>query len=223
MYRIAERIASFDVDAQKGFTPLCSNELPVEDGHNIVDELNENAKFASVRICSKDAHPSKALWNADENNLPMTEMFGEENVDMFWPKHCVIGTTGFELIDGLPEMCEYDMFVYKGCEPNMHPYGACFHDLPETISTGVIEFLNQKGIDIVIVGGLAFDFCVRTTIEQLINNDFTVIVNMASTRSVSVEDVNTIKKDMMESGVIFVENSEQLNFLMRAMNVIYSW
>jgi len=28
-------IASFDVDVQKGFTPLCSNELPVPDGYII--------------------------------------------------------------------------------------------------------------------------------------------------------------------------------------------
>lgn len=223
MYGIRERIASFDIDAQKGFTPLCPDELPVEDGHNIAEELNENAKFASIRICSKDAHPNRALWNADEEHPPLTECFGEENVDMYWPKHCVAGTKGFELIDGLPNVDEYDMVVFKGCEPNIHPYGACFHDLSEKISTGVIEFLGQKGVDIVIVGGLAFDFCVRTTVNQLLDNNFTVIINMASTRSVSPEDDDAIEKEMMESGVIFVEDSKQLNFLIRAMNVIYSW
>ena len=30
------KIASFDVDAQKGFTPLCPNELPVPEGDTIV-------------------------------------------------------------------------------------------------------------------------------------------------------------------------------------------
>ena len=58
-------IASIDIDAQKGFTPLCPNELPVPEGHLIVDELNSNAKLANYRIASRDAHPSIADWNAD--------------------------------------------------------------------------------------------------------------------------------------------------------------
>ena len=33
-------IVSIDVDAQKTFTPLCPDELPVNEGHLIVEELN---------------------------------------------------------------------------------------------------------------------------------------------------------------------------------------
>ena len=44
------RIASFDVDAQKGFTPLCPNDLPVDGGHEIVDSLNEQAEIYEVII-----------------------------------------------------------------------------------------------------------------------------------------------------------------------------
>ncbi len=34
------KTAAFDVDAQKGFTPLCPDELPVVGGHLIGAELN---------------------------------------------------------------------------------------------------------------------------------------------------------------------------------------
>ena len=40
------KIASFDVDAQKGFTPLCPNELPVPEGDAIVPALNQLAARA---------------------------------------------------------------------------------------------------------------------------------------------------------------------------------
>lgn len=220
---IKERIASFDVDPQKGFTPLCPNELPVENGYKIVHALNFNADFAFLRVLSKDSHPDEAIWNADDEHPPLSEVFGYPDVDVYWPKHCVVGTYGNELIDGLPDVSEYDMVVMKGCEPDMHPYGACYHDLDEHVSTGVTEFLESKCIDIVIVGGLAFDFCVKTTIDQLANTGFTVIVNMEATEAVSKEDVPSVKKDLEEKGVIVVDNCEELKRLIRALNVVYSW
>lgn len=220
---IKERIASFDVDAQKGFTPLCPNELPVENGYKIVDALNFNADMASVRVCSKDSHPDEAVWNADDEHPPLSEIEGFPNADIRWPKHCVVGTYGNELLTGLPDVSDYDMLVMKGCEPTMHPYGACYHDLEEHISTGVIEFLESKCIDIVIVGGLAFDFCVKTTIDQLVNAGFTVIVNMEATEAVSKEDVSSVKSDLEEKGVIVVDTCEELEKLIRALNIVYSW
>ncbi|PLX80821.1 MAG: nicotinamidase, partial [Desulfuromonas sp.] len=49
-----EVTASFDVDPQRGFTPLCPNELPVAGGDEIADELNRQATFARYRLVSKD-------------------------------------------------------------------------------------------------------------------------------------------------------------------------
>ncbi len=51
-------IASLDIDAQKGFTPLCPNELPVAGGDTIVAALNAQAALATLRAGSKDAHPA---------------------------------------------------------------------------------------------------------------------------------------------------------------------
>ncbi len=41
------KIASFDVDAQKGFTPLCPDELPVPGGDAIGAALNQLASRAA--------------------------------------------------------------------------------------------------------------------------------------------------------------------------------
>ncbi|MDU2872339.1 MAG: nicotinamidase, partial [Pseudomonas aeruginosa] len=48
------KIASFDVDAQKGFTPLCPDELPVPGGDAIGAALNQLASRAALRLGSKD-------------------------------------------------------------------------------------------------------------------------------------------------------------------------
>ena len=57
--------ASFDVDAQCGFSPLCPNELPVPNGDQIVEALNGNSEYATYRLGSKDLHPSNAIWHTD--------------------------------------------------------------------------------------------------------------------------------------------------------------
>ena len=54
-----EITASFEVDPQRGFTPLCPEELPVEDGHQIADELNAQSRFTKYRIVSKDCIPQR--------------------------------------------------------------------------------------------------------------------------------------------------------------------
>ena len=198
------RIASFDVDAQKGFTPLCPDELPVPEGDQIVDALNEQASIADVRIGSKDAHPIGALWEATEDK-PVFSIVGHDNVDIRWPRHCVVGTKGFELLDGLPAVEEYDFFVYKGLEKNLHPYSAVYHDLQLELSTGVIEYLKDQKIDTVIVGGLAYSFCVKQTAVDLVKAGFKVIVNKQATRDIPGYEEET-EKEFQKYGVIISNN-----------------
>ncbi|MDN5865315.1 MAG: isochorismatase family protein [Gammaproteobacteria bacterium] len=181
-----ERIASFDVDLQKGFTPLCPDELPVPEGDRIEGELNALARHAALRVGSKDAHPANASWVADDNHPPLSPIEGD-NMDLRWPVRAVPGTRGFELLDGLPHPSRYDFFVWKGVEPDMHPYNACFHDFARRLSTGLVEFLRAHGIEAVIVGGLATDYCVKSNVLELRRAGFRVIVNEAAERGVALD------------------------------------
>ena len=183
MYQLPEQstVASFDVDAQKTFTPLCPQELPVPGGTDIVVELNAQAHFASLRLASKDSHSARALWVADAVPPPLS-VLAAPHMDCYWPVHAVPGTLGFESLPGLPAIVDYDYVVWKGIELDMHPYGACYHDLTERLSTGVVEFLKVRGIHCVIVGGLATEYCVKTTALQLRRAGFDVVVNLAAFR-----------------------------------------
>ncbi|MCL6271493.1 isochorismatase family protein [Sansalvadorimonas sp. 2012CJ34-2] len=205
-----DRVAAFDVDAQNCFTELCPAELPVPDGVHIVSELNRQADIVSLRLGSKDAHPANAIWEADDDRPALTPVEGHKNVDLHWPRHGVPGTFGFELLEGLPEVSEYDYFVWKGVEPDIHPYGACFHDLACRRSTGAIEFLRDRGIDVVVVGGLALDYCVKVTALQLAEAGFRVIVNQGATRGLAPESSAEALRAMAAAGVELVESANDL-------------
>lgn len=205
------RVASFDVDAQNTFTPACPDELPVPDGNAIVGELNRQAWFASVRVGSKDAHSPSAVWVASESQPQFSPVENHANADIRWKLHAVPGSEGFKSIAGLPSVTAYDYFVWKGIEPDMHPYGACFHDFAECLSTGVIEFLRARGIETVIVGGLATDYCVKTTALQLVRAGFDVVVNLAACRGIAAETVLAAITEMQGAGVRFAASTEELS------------
>ncbi len=205
-----DRTASFDVDCQNTFTPLCPNELPVAGGAEIVAELNAQAAFAAWRIGSKDAHPRNARWIADAEHPPLSPIAGA-NMDLRWPVHAVPGTRGFESIAGLPAVTGYDFFVWEGIEPDMHPYGACYHDFAHRLSTGVIEFLHVQGVEAVIVGGLATDYCVKHTALELCEAGFRVILNRAATRGIAPDTVAAAFAEMAAAGIEFIESTAELS------------
>ena len=203
--------ASFDVDPQCGFTPICPAELPVVEGDLIVNELNQQAEFSKYRIVSKDCHPAQAPWVAESQEQIMQPVEGNyPNLDIKWPPHCVVGTLGNSLIPGLPDESQYDIVIEKGMDPLKHPYGACYHDLLEQEETGIIEWLKQRNIETVVVGGLATDFCVKTTVLQLSQAGFNIIVNLAGCRGVAPESTTTACQEMLELGIKLISNSAEL-------------
>ena len=203
--------ASFEVDPQRGFTPLCPSELPVVEGDRIAGELNLQARFAGSRLVSKDCHPAEAPWVARTPAEIMTPVGGDyPGLDIKWPPHCVVGTEGNRLIPGLPEEAAYDLVIEKGRDPLKHPYGACYHDLAETESTGAIEWLHEHRIREVIVGGLATDYCVKTTVLQLRRAGFRVLVNLAACRGVAAGSSRDAIAEMCVAGAELIENSHQL-------------
>ena len=203
-------IVSIDVDAQKTFSPLCPAELPVMEGNLIVEELNAQAKLADLRVMTKDAHSPSAKWLV-ENPADMLKPTGLNDADLTWVSHAIVGTYGYELLDGLPKTKEYDYCVWKGVDPELHPYGACFHDIEEKLSTGLLEWLKCKGADMVIVGGLATDYCVKTTVLQLLKGGkWKVIVNAAACRGIAPDTVNAAWKEMSDAGAVILENTEKI-------------
>lgn len=202
-------IASFDVDCQYAFTPECPDELPVPNALEIVSELNSQAELAQIRVGSKEAHSQQAKWVATDANPQLTPIEAE-NMDVHWNVHAVPGTKGFESIAGIPPVTEYDFFVWKGMELDMHPYGSCYHDFANKLSTGVIEFLKQNDITTVIVGGLATDYCVKNTVLQLLTAGFNTIVNLGACRALDPETEKAAIAEIKANGGAVVSSHAEL-------------
>lgn len=204
-------IASIDVDPQKTFTSICPGELPVSGGDKIGPALNAQAALASFRVLTKDAHPANAIWVVDSHDKMLTPL-GYPNADLTWVSHAVPGTEGFETVPGLPSVTDYDHVIWKGVEPDLHPYGACFHDIQEKLSTGLIEWLKAKGVNTVLVGGLATDYCVKTTAMQLKQQGgFDVWVNLEASRGIAEDTTKSACAEMLEAGIHVIEKLEQFN------------
>jgi nicotinamidase/pyrazinamidase len=211
IYITKDTAASFEVDPEKCFGLKRLDELYVPDGESIVPALNAIAKLTRLRLCSKDWHNEKAIWKATDENPQLSPVSGEhENVDVHWYMHGVGGSEGAQLLDGLPKEIEYDYFVWKGMELDMHPYGACYHDLHNKMSTGVIEYLSYNKISTVILSGLALDFCVKNTAIQLAEAGYNVIVVIEACRGISEELTAAAKLEMLEFGVKFADTVEQI-------------
>ena len=204
---VFNKTASHSVDPQKGFTFLCPDELPVPDGENIVDELNGQNELAVFRTVSKETHTTNAIWIATPEAPQFTPIKGE-NVDIRWKSHCISGTKGSELLDGLLKMPEYDFIVAKGFEPDLHPYTSCYHDLKKNISTGLIEWYNANGVTTIIVGGLATNYCVGETVIDLANAGFQIILNLGACRGIGTEkEIDSYVDMLVEKCGILVVNS----------------
>ena len=207
------KTVSFDVDAQNGFTPICPFELPVLGGNEIVKECNDNAVRADYRYMSKDAHSAASVWVANEKKPQLSKVVGFPDVDVRWNQHCVVGTAGFELINGLPHPSQYNYIVYKGAEKDMHSYSPIYHDLAKKISTGVIEKARYDGIDTFILGGLALSLdehplCLGEAALDLNAAGFRVIVNLGATRSIG--DASLFVEAAKEKGIKFVETANDI-------------
>ncbi|MCG7586132.1 nicotinamidase [Photobacterium sp. OFAV2-7] len=197
-------IAAIDVDPQRTFSPLCPDELPVPEGDQIAPALNAQAELADLRVLTKDAHPSQAVWVVDSHDK-MLQPLPHPNADLTWVAHAVPGTAGFKTIPGLPAATDYDHVIWKGIEPDLHPYGACFHDLKERLSTGLIEWLDSQKVTTILVGGLATDYCVKTTALQLQQTGkFKVIVNLSACRGIAPDTTEQACVDMKAAGITVV-------------------
>src|SRR4051812_25626782 len=126
------------VDFQNDFTP--GGALAVPHGDEIASRLNALAaddQFDLV-VATRDWHP------------PDHQSFQEQ-----WPVHCVAGTPGAELHDGL-DPSKIDVIVDKGQSSDTDGYSG-FE------GTNLEQVLKEKGITLVTVVGLATDYCVKNT------------------------------------------------------------
>jgi nicotinamidase/pyrazinamidase len=173
------------VDVQNDFCP--GGTLAVSHGDEVIAPLNELIddflKRGDPVYKSRDWHP------------PKTKHF--EAYGGTWPVHCVQNTKGAEFHPQLRDDPRIRV-ISKGLGDT-----DCYSAFDET---DLAEQLQAKGVDEVLVGGLATDYCVKNTVLDALNHGFKVKALKNAMRAVDVKpgDGDRAIEDMKTAGAQIV-------------------
>lgn len=188
------------VDVQNDFLP--GGALPVTDGHAIVPLINALQPRYDLVVATQDWHPpdhvSFASTHAGKHVGDEIELDGRRQV--LWPVHCVAGSPGAALADGL-NTARIERVFRKGVDRRVDSYSGFFDD--GRSSTGLGEYLHQRGVTEVYVCGIALEYCVRATAIDATSEGFTTHVVLDATRGIDASpgDMALAIEDLQAAGV----------------------
>jgi nicotinamidase/pyrazinamidase len=152
------------IDIQKDFCP--GGALAVPDGGAVVPVANRLMRRFDHVVLTQDWHTPdhRSFATSHDGKAPfetVTLHYGEQTL---WPDHCVAGTVGAEFHDDL-DTDRAQLVIRKGFRPHIDSYSAFFEN-DRTTPTGLAGYLRERGLDRVVLVGLATDFCVRYSAED---------------------------------------------------------
>jgi nicotinamidase/pyrazinamidase len=200
------------VDVQPDFLP--GGALPVEGGDTILEGIHallESDRFP-IRVATQDWHPrdhlSFASSHEGRNPMDVVDLYGHEQI--LWPDHCVQGTPGAELLEGLP-WHRVAAIVRKGTDRRVDSYSAFRNNWDpdgKRPRTGLAGYLRERGVEDVWLCGLARDFCVKWSAEDADDDGFRVHVFWDLTRPVDPASDQAVEAGLRELGVEIVASDE---------------
>ncbi|MCL2186466.1 MAG: bifunctional nicotinamidase/pyrazinamidase [Treponema sp.] len=206
------------IDVQNDFCP--QGALAVNDGDIVIAPLNAlSAAFYEKGGCvaaTQDWHCEGHISFASSHN-------GKNPGDLIdtplvkgqalWPCHCVQGTKGAEFHDAL-DLKPVSAIFRKGSNKNIDSYSAFFENDKKT-KTGLDGYLQSHGIETVVMGGLATDYCVFYSAMDCKKLRFNTIIVGDAVRGVGIPE-GSVKKaisEMKTAGVNFCSSKELLDAL----------
>lgn len=150
------------------------------------------------------AHPDyeaivvTADWHHDPGDHWATD--GDPNFSTTWPVHCAAGTTGADFHPSLlPALDHVDEVFRKGMT------NAAYSGFEGVAAgdghTGLAQWLEQRGITDLDVGGIATDYCVRATVLDALRAGFAVRLLTDTIAGVAAETTEAALKELTTAGV----------------------
>ena len=116
-----------------------------------------------------------------------------------WPPHCVQGTHGADVHEALLPYVKEDMTFFKGEDQAREQYSGFEGVNPAGQSLG--EVLHLLDIQRVLVCGIATEYCVRNTAEDLLKDGFEVTVLSSALAWVDAQGHEEALKAMEKEGI----------------------
>jgi nicotinamidase/pyrazinamidase len=196
------------VDIQNDF---CSGgALAVTEGDAVVPVANRLAGSGAfdVVVATQDWHPvdhgSFASNHQGREPGQVVDLAGLQQI--LWPDHCVQDSRGAEFHPEL-DAAKIEKVFQKGTDREVDSYSG-FFDNARRNSTGLGDFLRERGASQVYVCGLATDYCVKFTALDAVDLGFDVFLVEDACRGVELEpgDVAAAVEEMKAKGVTVVRS-----------------
>ena len=192
-----QKAALLIVDVQNDFCPEGS--LAIPGGDRVVEPLNRIAEhFAGIGLpvlVTRDWHP--------EITRHFIEFGGA------WPPHCVQNTSGAAFHPSLRLPLE-TVVVSKGSDPDKDCYSA--FDGENADGTSLTEILAGMHVRHLYIGGLATDYCVRSSVLDALRAGFEVTILTDAVAGVDLTDGDSDRAldEMRRAGASFATTVENL-------------
>ncbi|MCF7835116.1 isochorismatase family protein [Candidatus Gracilibacteria bacterium] len=147
----------------------------------------------------------RAQFTVEELKSFLKELSLEGKSQMLWPDHGVKGTQGVELSEPLNES-DFDLKVIKGTNAAREAYSG----FDETV---LDEELKKMGKKILIVGGVATDYCVGQTALDGQEKGYQVYLVNEAIRGVAQETTDAMIEILKAKEVEFISAMELFNII----------
>jgi nicotinamidase/pyrazinamidase len=182
----------------------------VPEGDRLVAVVNRLQRQFDLVLATQDWHPANhgsfAANHPGQKPGDRVELAGCSQI--LWPVHCVQGTPGAEFHPQLDTSAIVRVFR-KGADPRVDSYSG-FFDNGHRNSTGLGEYLRERGATDVFVCGLATDYCVKFTALDAVDLGMTTYLIEDACRGVDLRpgDVRQAIEEMKRKGVTVVQTGD---------------
>ncbi len=190
------------VDIQNDW--LSEGSLPVPQGDEIIPLIDEMIHYPfDLIVATKDWHPAEhGSFAANYAGKKPGDRINLGGIDqILWPPHCIQGTWGSEFPPGWDVMRVHKV-IYKGTDPLVDSYST-FYDNGLRKSTGLENYLKDKGVRDLYLAGLATEYCVAYSALDAIKLGFHTYVIVDACRGINLQpnDVELSLSTMEKAGV----------------------
>lgn len=116
-----------------------------------------------------------------------------------WPAHCVTGTRGGEIHADLCGYANEELIFDKGCDKEVEQYSG--FDGRNSAGQSLVEILGLLDAEDVYVCGIATEYCVRNTCEDLVKAGFRVHLLQDCLAYVDRQGHEDAMKEMASEGI----------------------